>query len=165
MTVSHGSSAWLWKITARSRLGPSIARLSTITVPSDGMSSPARMLSTVVLPQPEWPMMQANSPRAIASHRFSNTVVAPPPGAGKRLVTPSMEIKRSVIGDSLRECHHPGRPRQDLVQYHADEADHQDRGDHVGDRQVVPLVPYEVADAGAADQHLGRDDHQPCDAD
>ena len=25
ITVRHGSSAWLWKITARSRLGPSIA--------------------------------------------------------------------------------------------------------------------------------------------
>jgi len=47
------------------------------------------MLSTVVLPQPEWPMMQTNSPRAIDSHRSSNTVVLPP-GAGKRLLTPSM---------------------------------------------------------------------------
>ena len=34
--MRHGSSAWLWKITARSRLGPSIAWLSTITVPADG---------------------------------------------------------------------------------------------------------------------------------
>ena len=36
ITVSHGSSAWPWKITARSRLGPSISRLSTITAPSLG---------------------------------------------------------------------------------------------------------------------------------
>ena len=56
------------------------------------------MLSTVVLPQPEWPMMQTNSPRAIDSHRSSNTVVTPPPGAGKRLVMPSMEMNFSVIG-------------------------------------------------------------------
>ena len=55
------------------------------------------MLSTVVLPQPEWPMMQANSPRAIASHRSSNTVVAPPPAAGKRLAMPSMEMNLSVM--------------------------------------------------------------------
>ena len=40
------------------------------------------MLSTVVLPQPEWPMTQVNSPRCIASHRSSKTVVVPPPGAG-----------------------------------------------------------------------------------
>ncbi len=33
------------------------------------------MFSTVVLPQPEWPMTQPNSPRAIDSHRSSNTVV------------------------------------------------------------------------------------------
>src|SRR5437899_9901671 len=95
MTVSHGRSAWLWKITARSRLGPSIAWLSTITVPSDGGSRPARILSTVVLPQPECPMMQTNSPRAIDSHKSSNTIVAPPAGAGNRLLTPSMEMNRS----------------------------------------------------------------------
>ena len=55
------------------------------------------MLSTVVLPQPEWPMMQVNSPRRIDSHRSSNTVVVPPPGAGKRLVMPSMEMNLSVL--------------------------------------------------------------------
>src|SRR5882724_574238 len=128
MTVSQGSSAWLWKITARSRLGPSIAWLSTITAPADGVSSPARMLSTVVLPQPEWPMMQENSPRPIDSQRSSNTVVLPPPAAGKRLVMPSMEMNLSVIGGSFRERDEPRRPRQDLVECHADEADQQDRG-------------------------------------
>ena len=81
ITVRQGSSEWLWKITARSRLGPSIDWLSTITAPSDGESRPARMLSTVVLPQPEWPMTQVNSPRFIDSHRFSKIVVVPP-GAG-----------------------------------------------------------------------------------
>ena len=55
------------------------------------------MLSTVVLPQPEWPMMQVNSPRRMASHRSANTVVSPPPGAGKRLVMPSMEMNLSVM--------------------------------------------------------------------
>ena len=40
------------------------------------------MLSTVVLPQPEWPITQANSPRSIDSQRFSNTVVVPPPAPG-----------------------------------------------------------------------------------
>src|SRR5215468_8856421 len=148
MTVSHGRSAWLWKITARLRLGPSIASLSTITAPCEGTSSPARMLSTVVLPQPEWPMMQTNSPRAIASHRSSNTVVLPPPGAGKRLVMPSIEMNFSVMSlhgtaertampscSSLRKRHDPGGAREDLVEDHADDTDHQDRGDHVGDRE------------------------------
>ena len=40
------------------------------------------MLSTVVLPQPEWPMMQVNSPRFIVSQKSSKIVVAAPPGAG-----------------------------------------------------------------------------------
>src|SRR4029079_16077980 len=65
----EGAMAWLWNMTARSRLGPSIAWLSTITAPSEGASSPARMLSTVVLPQPEWPIMQVKSPRCIGSKR------------------------------------------------------------------------------------------------
>jgi hypothetical protein len=55
------------------------------------------MLSTVVLPQPEWPMTQTNSPRAIENHRSSNTVVGVPPGAGKRLAIPSMEMNLSLI--------------------------------------------------------------------
>ena len=40
------------------------------------------MLSTVVLPQPEWPITQTNSPRFMPSQRFSKMVVTPPPGAG-----------------------------------------------------------------------------------
>ncbi len=51
------------------------------------------MLSTVVLPQPEWPIMQANSPLAIGNQMSSNTAVGvPPPGAGKRRAMPSMEM-------------------------------------------------------------------------
>ena len=50
------------------------------------------MLSTVVLPQPEWPMMQVKSPRCIGSHRSSNTVVVPPPAAGNRFAMPSIEM-------------------------------------------------------------------------
>src|SRR6266545_6777634 len=166
MTERQGSSAWLWKITARSRLGPSIAWLSTMTVPPDGVSRPARILSTVVLPQPEWPMMQVKSPRCIDSHRSSNTVVVPPLGAGKRLVIPSIEMNLSPdMAPSLRERHEARGARQHLVEDHADEPDHQDGDDDVGDREVVPLVPDEVADAGAADEHLGRHDHQPGDAD
>jgi len=37
------------------------------------------------------------------------------------------------------------------------DADQQDRDDHMVSTDV-PLVPDEVADAGAADQHFGRDD-------
>src|SRR5436190_10312139 len=86
-----------------------------MTAPSEGASRPARILSTVVLPQPEWPMMHTNSPRAIDSHKSSNTVVLPPPAAGKRLLTLSIEMNLSVMGRYiLRQmrgaCSEPQRP-------------------------------------------------------
>ena len=76
----------------------------------------------------------------------------------------SMEMNLSVIV-SLRKRDELRKPRQDLIEQHADHADHQNGDDDVGDREVIPLVPDEVADAGAADQHFGGDDHQPGDAD
>src|SRR5207302_9840095 len=76
----------------------------------------------------------------------------------------SSEMNLSIIA-SLRESHEPGEAREYLIERHADEPDREDRRYHVGDRQVVPLVPYEVADAGPADQHFGGDDDQPGDAD
>src|SRR5882757_6950513 len=164
MTVSQGSSAWLWKITARSRLGPSIAWLSTITVPADGTSSPARMLSTVVLPQPEWPMMQVKSPRCIGSHRSSNTVVVPPPAAGNRFAMPSIEMNFCAIS-LFRKRHQPGEPRQYQIEQHAHHSNQQNRVDHICNRQIIPFIPDEVADTGTADEHLGGDDDQPGDAD
>ncbi len=59
-----------------------MARPSTMAAPSSGASSPLRMLSTVVLPQPEWPMTQTNSPFLIENQRSSKTVVVPPPAFG-----------------------------------------------------------------------------------
>src|SRR5258706_461758 len=53
---------------------------------------------------------------------------------------------------------------EDEIQQHAHNPDHEDREDHVGEREVVPLVPHEVPDAEVADEHLGRDDHEPRDA-
>src|SRR5580692_3094674 len=141
-----------------------MASPSTMTAPSPGVSRPARILSTVVLPQPEWPITQANSPRSIDSHRFSNTATSPPEGAGYRLAIASIEMNLSVIA-SFRERHHAGEARKDLIEQHSDQADQENGDDHIGNREVVPLVPDEVTDAGAADQHFGRDDHEPGDAD
>src|ERR1700733_4974415 len=141
-----------------------MAAPSTITAPSLGVSSPAGMLSTVVLPQPEWPITHANSPRWIDSQRFSKTATSPPPGCGYRLAIASIEMNLSVIA-SFRERHHAGEAREYLVEQHADEADQQNGDDDIGDREVVPLVPDEVADAGTADQHFGGHDHEPGDAD
>ena len=52
------------------------------------------MFSTVVLPQPEWPITQPNSPRAIDSQRFSNTAIVAAVGAG---ITP----RDAFDGDEL----------------------------------------------------------------
>src|SRR5262245_1700497 len=106
-----------------------------MTTPAEGTSRPARILSTVVLPQPEWPMMQVNSPRRIDSHKFSNTTLALPPGAGKRLEMPSIEMNLSGgIAASFREGHEVGQSREHLIENHADDPDHQYRGDDIGDR-------------------------------
>src|SRR5580704_9385424 len=106
-----------------------------MTTPADGASRPARMLSTVVLPQPEWPMTQTNSPRRMASHRSANTVVAPPPRAAR--VGGGIKQTRRGTSTSLRERHQPRRAGERLIEHHADEADHQDGGDDVGDREIV----------------------------
>src|SRR3989344_4112117 len=126
-TVSHGISAWPWKTTPRSKPGAVTSRPSMKTWPVLLCSSPASVLRMVVLPQPEWPMMQTNSPRRMVKFTPSKTGEGP-------------------------------------VQHHAHQADDQDGEDHVGQREVVPLVPHEVADTRAAHQHLGGHDDQPRDA-
>src|ERR1700679_2558315 len=87
---------------------------STMTAPSLGVSSPARMLSTVVLPQPECPITQANSPRWIDSQRFSNTATSPPEGARYRLAIASIEMNLSVIASHA--CPARGAARSDVPQ-------------------------------------------------
>src|SRR3984957_8311363 len=137
-----------------------MAAPSTMTAPPLGVSSPARMLSTVVLPQPEWPITQANSPRWIDSHRFSKTATSPPPGCGYRLAIASIEMNLLVIA-SFRERHHAGEARKDLVEQHADKTDQENGDDHIGDREGVPLVPDKLPDAGAPPQPSGGHDHEP----
>src|SRR6516164_5718661 len=130
-----------------------------MTVPAEGSSSPASRLRTVVLPQPECPMMQVNSPRPIESQRSSNTVVLPPPGAGKRFVMASTEMNFSVM--SFRKSDQSRGACERLIEHHAHESDHQNRRDYVGDGKIVPFIPDEIADAGSAHEHFGGYDHQP----
>ena len=54
VTVSHGNSADSWNM--------SPVRPSTVAVPRDGRSRPARMLSNVLFPQPDAPSRHTNSP-------------------------------------------------------------------------------------------------------
>jgi hypothetical protein len=62
-TVSHGISErpYSWKTIATSGGGPSTSSPRRRTSPRVGSSSPARHLSSVVLPQPDCPTTQTNS--------------------------------------------------------------------------------------------------------
>src|SRR5690606_24474200 len=138
----HGISAWVWKTTPRSRLGPDTSRPSMMMTPPDGASRPASAFRTVVLPQPEWPITQTNWPFSTLKLRSSNTTVSGREFVpGKIFSRPWISRKAMAslhVGDQLRES------REQLVQDHADQADREDARDDVGDRQVVPLVPDEV---------------------
>src|SRR5438477_8983275 len=50
-----------------SRLGPSTAAPRSVTLPPERGKGPARILSSVVLPQPDWPTIVTNSPVATSS--------------------------------------------------------------------------------------------------
>src|SRR5882762_10514701 len=161
ITDSHGISAWPWNTTPRSSDGPATSRLSITTTPSLAVSRPASTLRMVVLPQPEWPMMQTNSPRSTAKLTPSKTVIVLPFGAGyvffrswiSRKAMPLLDVGNEFLEPADRE-----------IERHSDHADGEDREDHVGEVEVVPFVPDEIADARAAHQHLRGDDHQPRDA-
>src|SRR6266481_3208518 len=62
---------------------------------------------------------------------------------------PSMEMNLSVIA-SLRKRDQLREPRENLIEQHADKPDQENGDDDVGDREVIPLVPDEVANVGAA---------------
>ena len=95
-TVSHGKSAYCWKMTPRSGPGPETAEPSTSACPSVGWSSPARMLSNVLLPQPDGPTTVTNSLSAMSSETWSRAVNVSLPRA-KVLVTPWTEILGEVF--------------------------------------------------------------------
>src|SRR6266851_8329234 len=66
-TVRHGNRLSLWNTKPRSPPGPCRARPSSSTSPELAGSRPAMMRRNVVLPQPEGPTTEMNSPRSTAS--------------------------------------------------------------------------------------------------
>src|SRR6266550_8254275 len=68
-------------------------------------------------------------------------------------------LRRDAVRDEV-----PDRGDQ-LVEQEADDADVDQGHDDVADARAIPGVPDEEADADAADQHLGRDDGEPAQAD
>ena len=63
-TVRHGSRLSVWNTKPRSPPGPCTARPSSSTSPEVAGSSPATMRRNVVLPQPDGPTTEMNSPRS-----------------------------------------------------------------------------------------------------
>src|SRR5450631_130620 len=82
-------SAPCWNTTPRSRPGPVIVLPSSKARPVVGVSNPATMLSSVLLPQPDGPTMVRNSPAPIAISMGLSACTASAP-APKRLDTPSI---------------------------------------------------------------------------
>ena len=80
----------------------------------------------VDFPQPEWPMMQTNSPLSMPKLAFSNTVSSP--SAGKRRAEFSIS-RKCLIMVALLPLYCTRRVAADRARsrQHADHADHQDR--------------------------------------
>src|SRR5882724_7124090 len=65
-TVRQGKRLSVWNTKPRSRPGPLTGRPSSLTSPELAGSRPATMRRNVVLPQPDGPTTEMNSPRSMA---------------------------------------------------------------------------------------------------
>ena len=74
---SATGNEWFWNTTARSGPGPAISRSPRISTPLVASSNPASRFSSVDLPQPEWPMIETNSPRRMLRLMFSRATKRP----------------------------------------------------------------------------------------
>src|SRR5258706_4292860 len=153
--VSHGSSEWFWNTTPRSGPGPSTCLSASRIVPAVGLSRPATRLSSVLLPQPEWPIRLTNSPLRIARSMPSST-------SEEAKDIPTLSTLRNFSGCIAEP---PRQQHQSLLEQEAHHTDGEDGDDDVLDLEVVPFVPDPETDADAAGEHLGGDDDQPRHAD
>ncbi len=104
---SHGSSEWFWNTTPRSGAGPLSSRSSSSMCPAVGVVSPATRLSSVLLPQPLWPMRATNSPR-FTSRSMSRSATNGPRRVAKVMPTPLI-WSIGFIGGSFRCIRSGGR--------------------------------------------------------
>src|SRR5664279_2283426 len=156
---------------ARFQVGRPTPRPLTSIVPAVGASKPASRLSSVVLPQPLWPMIEQNSRSAMAKLTSSSASTAGSRALcpAKILVTCSMRTSLiAAAGSSSLQRARPGqRAPADLaneeVEREADEADrdHAD-DDDVGAQQGARVVDQK-AEAGVGADELGRDQRHPAD--
>src|SRR2546426_6392563 len=114
--VSQGKSAAsaFWKKTTRSRAARVMGTPSRSKAPAEPVSKPARMFSSVVLPQPLAPSRQKNSPSPISRSIPASTCTAAPPRRSRKLLSrrriastaPVLlpaELRRHPLGQRLLE--------------------------------------------------------------
>ena len=106
-TVSQGKTPYSWKITPRSRPGPAMGRLSSVTRPAVGCTKPAMMFISVVLPQPEGPTMQMKS-FSWTLKDTSSTTRSGPWSVGKSTETFSKTMRVLAIGVACLNGPRPG---------------------------------------------------------
>ena len=98
--VRCGKSAYCWNtvFTGRWKAGVCPMGLPWMKIsPSVGSSNPAIMRRLVVLPQPEGPSSEKNSPSRICSVTFLTAATISPEGPGKRLETLRSSTAYSVM--------------------------------------------------------------------
>src|SRR5262245_35084034 len=128
------------------------------TAPVSGCTKPAIMFMSVVLPQPDGPMIATVSP--------SRTVKVTSSMTTRRPWSYSKLLLRPLTSILLRIA--PANPLDAFQPPHATverQADHSD-DDHAGDHQIVAIagiarVHDHVAEAGTQRDHLRGDDDQP----
>ena len=79
-TVISGNKARFWKISAVGRLlgpMPAMSWPPILTAPSDGSRKPETVRRIVVLPQPDGPRKEKNSPPLISKVALSTAVKSP----------------------------------------------------------------------------------------
>jgi hypothetical protein len=73
--VIHGNSADSWKRTRRSRAGPLTGASLSVMLPLSGFSKPAKRRMSVVLPQPEGPIITVSLLRSSVKEQSLTTSV------------------------------------------------------------------------------------------
>ena len=111
LAVSIGSRLKNWKtkpmLSRRSRVSASslsvvISVPSTVTEPSLGLSSPARMCMSVDLPEPDGPITAVSLPRSISTDTSRSAVTAVSPSPYRRL-TPDA-VTTGPVRSASRSC-------------------------------------------------------------
>src|SRR6185295_11986976 len=135
-TVRHGRRLSLWNTKPRSLPGARTTRPSSSTSPVLAVSSPATMRRNVVLPQPEGPTTEMNSPRSTA--RLMSESACRSPNALPRCWIASLGTARSVLGPGHELAFEPGET-----------GGHHDAGEQFGHVEGVRRGADQPPEAGA----------------